>query len=63
MNTTKGVDIMKELAQKMVDSWKGIVLEEIWVINAISAYCYAHHIELTEDEEFELFDIIWNELC
>ena len=54
---------MKELAKQMVNSWKGIVVEEIWVINAISAYCFAHDIELTEDEEFELFEIIWEEWC
>lgn len=54
---------MKELAKRMVDSWEGIVVEEIWIINAISAYCFAHNIELTEDEELELFEIIWNEWC
>ena len=54
---------MKELAKQMVDSWMCIVVEEIWVFDAISAYCLAHHIELTEEEEIELFEIIWNEWC
>lgn len=54
---------MKELAKQIVDSWVCIVVEEIWVSDAISAYCLVHHIELTEDEEIELFEIIWNEWC
>lgn len=51
---------MKELAQKMTDLWGGAVMEELWIYNAISAYCYSHNIELTDDEELEVFELIWN---
>lgn len=50
---------MKELAQKMMEAWDGVVMEENWIYNAISAYCYSHNIELTEDEELEVFELIW----
>lgn len=50
---------MKELAQKMMNAWSGMVMEELWIYNAISAYCFSHNIELTEDEELEVFELIW----
>ena len=51
---------MKELANKMMEELDTIVYEELWLVNAISAYCHTNSIELTEDEEFELFDILWD---
>ena len=53
---------MKELANKMMEELDAIVMEELWLVNAISAYCYINDIELTEDEEIDLFDILWGML-
>ena len=50
---------MQELANKMMEELETIVMEELWLVNAISAYCYTNDIELTEDEEIDLFDILW----
>ena len=50
---------MQELANKMMKELDTIVMEELWLINAINAYCHTNNIELTEDEEIDLFDILW----
>ena len=52
---------MKDLAKKMMEYWgAGPVMDEAWIMEAISVYCYAHHIDLTEEEEIELFEILWD---
>lgn len=52
---------MKELARKMVEYWGTVVLDSLWLVYAISNYCYAHNIELTEEEECEIYDIIMDD--
>lgn len=52
---------MKELARKMVEDWGTVVLDTLWLVAAISCYCYAHNIELTEEEECEVYNIIMDD--
>ena len=53
---------MKELANKMLEAFDHIVMEEIYILHAVSNYCLANNIDLTEDEEFELMDILMEEI-
>lgn len=52
---------MKELARKMATAWNTMVYDELWLMNAISNYCYTNNIELTEDEECELIDLLMDD--
>ena len=52
---------MKELARKMAEVWKSMVMDELWLMNAISNYCFTHKITLTEEEECELIEIFMDE--
>lgn len=53
---------MKELANKMLEAFDHIVMEEIYIVRAVSNYCLVHDIDLTEDEECELLDILMEEI-
>ena len=61
VQTNKEETTMKELARKMVEYWGTVVLDCLWLVNAIDNYCYAHNIELTEEEECEVYEIIMDD--
>lgn len=52
---------MKELANEMVNAWHCMVMDELWLMNAISNYCHNHGITLTEEEECELIEMLMND--
>ena len=52
---------MKQLAQAMTKEWGTMVYEELWLMYAISNYCYAHGIELSEDEENDLIEMLMDD--
>lgn len=52
---------MKELARKMANTWNTMVYDQLWLMNAISNYCYTNNITLTEEEECELIDMLMDD--
>lgn len=49
---------MEEMARQMAEELDAMVMDYGWMLNAISAYCYDHNINLTEDEEMELAELL-----
>lgn len=52
---------MKELAKKMMDEMKMIVMDEGVLTVAIDSYCLNHDIDLTDDELCEIIDLIMDD--
>lgn len=51
---------MKRLAKEMVNAWYCMVMDELWLMNAIGNYCHNHDISLNEEEESELIEMLMN---